>query len=40
MDQSAAMLFGSNTYELMEGVRPAVANDEKATRANRRVVLG
>ena len=32
MDQSGAMLFGRNTYELMEGAWPAVARDEKAPR--------
>jgi dihydrofolate reductase len=35
MDQSGAMLFGRNTYELMEEARPAVARDEKAPRAMR-----
>src|SRR5262245_1893889 len=35
MDQSGAMLFGRNTYELMEGAWPAVAHDEKAPRAMR-----
>lgn len=35
MDQSGAMLFGRNTYELMEGHWPAVARDEKAPRAMR-----
>ena len=35
MDQSGAMLFGRNTYELMEGAWPAVARDEKAPRAMR-----
>src|SRR5688572_28036110 len=30
MDQSGAMLFGRNTYELMEGFWPAVARYEKA----------
>jgi len=35
MDQSGAMLFGRNTYELMEGVWPAVARDEMAPRAMR-----
>ena len=34
-DQSGAMLFGRNTYELMEGAWPAVARDEKAPRAMR-----
>src|SRR5690349_21917032 len=35
MDQSGAMLFGRNTYELMEGFWPAVARDEAAPRAMR-----
>jgi len=35
MDRSGAMLFGRNTYELMEGAWPAVARDEKAPRAMR-----
>ncbi|AKV00106.1 Dihydrofolate reductase [Labilithrix luteola] len=35
MDQSGAMLFGRNTYELMEGAWPAIARDEKAPRAMR-----
>jgi dihydrofolate reductase len=35
MDQSGAMLFGRNTYELMERAWPAVARDEKAPRAMR-----
>jgi len=35
MDQSGAMLFGRNTYELMEAAWPAVARDEKAPRAMR-----
>jgi dihydrofolate reductase len=35
MDQSGAMLFGRNTYELMEGAWPAVARDETAPRAMR-----
>ena len=35
MDQSGAMLFGRNTYELMEGAWPAVARDENAPRAMR-----
>lgn len=35
MDQSGAMLFGRNTYELMEGAWPAVARDEAAPRAMR-----
>ncbi len=35
MDHSGAMLFGRNTYELMEGAWPAVARDEKAPRAMR-----
>jgi dihydrofolate reductase len=35
MDQSGAMLFGRNTYELMEAAWPAVARDENAPRAMR-----
>src|SRR5579859_5226152 len=35
MDQSGAMLFGRNTYELMESAWPAVARDEKAPRSMR-----
>ncbi|WP_426747478.1 dihydrofolate reductase family protein [Myxococcus faecalis] len=35
MEQSGAMLFGRNTYELMEGAWPAVARDENAPRAMR-----
>jgi dihydrofolate reductase len=35
MDQSGAMLFGRNTYELMENAWPAVARDETAPRAMR-----
>lgn len=35
MDESGAMLFGRNTYELMEAAWPAVARDEKASRAMR-----
>lgn len=35
MDQSGVMLFGRNTYELMEGHWPAVARDENAPRAMR-----
>lgn len=35
MDQSGAMLFGRNTYELMEAAWPAVARDETAPRAMR-----
>ncbi len=35
MDESGAMLFGRNTYELMEGAWPAVARDEQAPRAMR-----
>lgn len=35
MDQSGAMLFGRNTYEMMEGAWPAVARDGKAPRAMR-----
>ena len=32
---AGAMLFGRITYELMEGYWPAVARDEKASRADR-----
>ena len=35
MEQSGAMLFGRNTYELMEGAWPAVARDPTAPRAMR-----
>lgn len=35
MDQSGAMLFGRNTYELMEAAWPAVARDDHAPRALR-----
>jgi dihydrofolate reductase len=35
MDQSGAMLFGRNTYELMEEAWPAIARDENAPRAIR-----
>lgn len=35
MDQNGAMLFGRNTYELMEGAWPAIARDENAPRAMR-----
>ena len=35
MDQSGAMLFGRNTYELMEGFWPAVARDDSAPRSLR-----
>lgn len=35
MDRSGAMLFGRNTYELMEAAWPAVARDEAAPRAMR-----
>lgn len=35
MDESGAMLFGRNTYELMEAAWPAIARDEKAPRAMR-----
>ncbi len=35
MDQSGAMLFGRNTYELMEQAFPALARDESAPRAIR-----
>jgi len=35
MDESGAMLFGRNTYELMEGAWPAVARDDQAPRAMR-----
>jgi dihydrofolate reductase len=34
-EQCGAMLFGRNTYELMEQAWPAVARDEKAPRAMR-----
>lgn len=33
MDAAGAMLWGRNTYELMENAWPAVARDEKAPRA-------
>lgn len=33
MDESGAMLFGRNTYELMEAAWPTVARDDKAPRA-------
>lgn len=32
MEASGAMLFGRNTYELMEAAWPAIARDEKAPR--------
>src|ERR1700733_14786187 len=35
MDGAGAMLFGRTTYELMENAWPAVARDEKASRAMR-----
>jgi dihydrofolate reductase len=35
MERSGAMLFGRNTYELMEEAWPAVARDENAPRAMR-----
>jgi dihydrofolate reductase len=35
MDRSGAMLFGRNTYELMEAAWPTVARDESAPRAMR-----
>jgi dihydrofolate reductase len=35
MDAAGAMLFGRNTYELMEGAWPAVARDENAAPAMR-----
>ena len=35
MARGGAMLFGRNTYELMEAYWPAVARDEKAPRADR-----
>jgi dihydrofolate reductase len=35
MDDAGAMLFGRNTYELMEDAWPAVARDENAPRAMR-----
>lgn len=35
MDECGAMLFGRNTYELMEAFWPAVARDESAPRAMR-----
>jgi dihydrofolate reductase len=35
MAQRGAMLFGRNTYELMEGAWPAVARGEKAPSAMR-----
>jgi dihydrofolate reductase len=39
MDATGAMLFGRNTYELMEGAWPAVARDETAPRASREWAL-
>jgi len=35
MDESGAMLFGRNTYELMERAWPAIARDDAAPRAMR-----
>jgi dihydrofolate reductase len=35
MDAAGAMLWGRNTYELMESAWPAVARDDKAPRALR-----
>jgi dihydrofolate reductase len=35
MDQAGAMLFGRNTYELMEQAWPPIARDEKAPRVMR-----
>ncbi|HEX7663687.1 MAG TPA: dihydrofolate reductase family protein [Polyangiaceae bacterium] len=35
MDAAGAMLFGRNTYELMEGAWPQVARDENAERSMR-----
>ena len=35
MDAAGAMLWGRNTYELMESAWPAVARDDKAPRAMR-----
>ena len=35
MDEAGAMLFGRNTYELMEAHWPAVARDDTAPRATR-----
>lgn len=35
MDDAGAMLWGRNTYELMEGVWPQIARDEKAERSMR-----
>jgi len=35
MDEGGVMLFGRNTYELMEQAWPAVARDENAPRAMR-----
>lgn len=39
MDQHGAILFGRNTYELMEAAWPAVARDEHAPRAMREWAL-
>lgn len=39
MDAAGAMLFGRNTYELMENAWPAVARDEEAPRAMREWAL-
>ena len=33
--EAGAMLYGRNTYELMEGYWPAVARDDDAPRAER-----
>ena len=35
IEAAGAMLYGRTTYELMEAYRPAVARDEKASRADR-----
>jgi dihydrofolate reductase len=35
IDAAGAMLYGRTTYELMEAYWPAVARDEKASRADR-----
>ena len=39
MDVAGAMLWGRNTYELMESAWPAVARDEAAPRAEREWAL-
>src|SRR5262250_2540093 len=39
MDAAGAMLWGRNTYELMENAWPAVARDENAPRAMREWAL-